>query len=217
MNGVTGVAAAPGFDGKVNDKRSYRDVIIYNTPALIPGLTGQIYLSEPAFNVNAAADTGLGAGSLGSTGQRKDILSLNYGAGALKANIGYISADNRDSANAASTKLANGYRLGGTYDAGVVLVGAGYERDSLDNGTDTTTALNVNVPLGAFSVGANWLSRQFSGKVGQVDGTKTGYGLGARYALSKSTAIWAQMWSFDDVVNTSDRSTGFEMAIAKSF
>ncbi len=217
MNGVTGVAAAPGFDGKVDDARSYRDVIIYNTPALIPGLTGQIYLSEPNYQSNAAADTGLGAGSLGSTGQRKDILSLNYGAGAVKANIGYISADNRDSANAASTKLANGYRLGGTYDAGVVLVGAGYERDSLDNGTDTTTALNLNVPLGAFSVGANWVSRQFSGKPGQADGTKTGYGLGARYALSKSTAVWAQMWSFDDVVNTSDRSTGFEMAIAKSF
>jgi hypothetical protein len=77
--------------------------------------------------------------------------------------------------------------------------------------------LNVNVPLGAFSVGANWISRQFSGKPGQVDGTKTGYGLGARYQLSKSTAVWAQYAAWDDVVNTSDRSSGFEVAIAKSF
>jgi hypothetical protein len=141
-NSVTGVAAAPGFDNKVDAARSYRDVIIYNTPELIPGLTGQVYLSEPNFQTAAANDTGLGAGSLGSSGQRKDILSLNYAAGPIKANIGYVSQDNRiDSPT--STSGTTGYRLGGTYDAGVVLVGAGYDRESLVNGTDTETMCYV--------------------------------------------------------------------------
>jgi hypothetical protein len=216
-NSVIGVAAAPGFDGKVDGARSYRDVIIYNTPELIPGLTGQVYLSEPNFQSNPAADTGLGAGSLGYSGQRKDILSLNYGAGPIKANIGFVSQDNRVD-GPASTSGTTGYRLGGTYDAGVVLVGLGYDRESLVNGTDTETMVNINVPFGAFSVGANWISRQFSGVTSSaVEGTKTGYGLGARYQLSKSTAVWAQYAAWDNVVNTNDRSTGFEIAVAKSF
>ena len=216
LNGVTGVGAAPGHDGKIDDSRSYRDVIIYNTPELMHVLTAQVYWSEPNFQSTSAAATGEGSGSLGSKGQRKEIYSVNYAAGAIKANLGFVSLDNRDSANALSTKGQTGTRLGATYDASVVLVGAGYDKETLDNGTDTTTALNLNVPLGAFSFDIDYASRQYSGKPGQTDGTKTGYGLGARYALSKSTTTWAQYRTFDDVVNTSDKTTGFEIAVAKS-
>jgi hypothetical protein len=204
------------MDGKIQGTRTYRDVIIYNTPELIPGLTAQIYWGEPNYQSNPLADTGLGAGSLGSTGQRKEIYSINYAQGPIKANLGYVSLDNTTGA-ATSTLGTKGVRGGASYDAGVVLVGAGFDYETLENGNDNTYMLNANIPFGQFSFGVDYASRQYSGVASNAVGTRTGYGLGARYQLSKTAAIWAQYWNYLDNVTSTENTTGFEVAIAKSF
>ena len=207
---MSGEAAAPCFDGNVWGARSYRDQFVYTTPDLVPGLKASLYWGEPNFQTAAANDAGMGAGETGTSLQRKTILSLAYASGNLAANVGYVSQDNRvGSATSAS----------GT--TGAFVVGAAADSESYDNGTTLDTIINVNVPVGAFSFGIDAASRKYSGFTDGVaahaDGTQNGFGIGARYALSKSTAVWWQYKSYDAIVAAGEKSTYNEIAIAKSF
>jgi hypothetical protein len=212
--------AAPCFDGNVWGKRSYRDQVVYTSPELIPGLKAQFYWGEPNFQPAAANDAGMGTGQTGNTLQRKTIISAIYSAGALNANVGFISQDNR-SGLAAGTSGTTGARVGANYNFGMAVVGGAYESDSYENGTSNDTMLNVNVPVGAFTVGLDWGQHKDSGRLNVIDGTISGWGVGARYALSKSTAIWWQYKSYDASAAAqaagSDKNTYNEIAIAKSF
>jgi len=240
LAGVTALGAAPGLDGNVWGARSYRDQIVYTSPELIPGLKASFYWGEPNFQPDATNDTGMGAGQTGNTKPRRTIISAIYSAGALGANIGFSSFDNQ-AGTPTSASAKTGVRAGVNYNFGAAVVGAGIDSTNLENGTVTDTALNVNVPVGSFSFGAFIGQRKVSGLVAgatngagsvvesvqgagtgallaaNTDGTKNGWGIGARYNLSKSTAVWWQYKSYDAILNAPEKSTFNEIALAKSF
>jgi hypothetical protein len=214
--GASSVAAAPGLDGKVFGARSYRDTIQYASPELVKGLTVSLYHGEPNFQTNAANDTGLGAGAMGSSLQRKNIYGVTYKTGGLIATADYNTMDNQiDTATSTSDKNAG--RISGSYDFGVAKVGLGSVVTKKVNGTVTDLFAGVSAPFGAFTVGANWGSTKTDGVPGTTDGTRTGYGLGARYDLSKSTAVWYQYARWDSANSGVPTSSAHEIALAKSF
>lgn len=221
LNTMSGQAAAPGFDGAVWGARSYRDQVVYTSPELIPGLKASFYWGEPNFQPAAANDTGMGAGQTGNTGQRKTIISAIYSAGALNANIGFVSQDNR-LGTATSASGTTGVRAGANYNFGAALVGGAIDSEQYDNGTTVDAMVNVNVPVGNWAFGVDFAQRKVSGFTnGTPDGTINGWGIGARYNLSKSTAVWWQYKAWDAGTAAqaagSEKNTFNEIALAKSF
>jgi len=219
--GMAAESVAPCFDGNVWGARSYRDQVVYTSPELAAGLKAQFYWGEPNFQTAAANDGAIGVGQTGNSLQRKTIISAIYSAGALNANAGYISQDNR-SGLVNGTSGTTGVRVGANYNLGVATVGAAYENDSYENGSSNDFIVNVNVPVSAaLTLGVDFAQHKDSGRLNTADGTISGWGVGARYALSKSTAIWAQYKSYDGTVAQqaagSERNTWTEIAIAKSF
>lgn len=133
---------------------------------------------------------GLGIGAAGSTAQRLVAYAAAYKAGPLAANLQYASLNNRN--NTEST-VKDQTRLEGAYDLGMVKVGLGYQVTNSDGALgakDTQTLLGVSAPLGPLKVGVNFGNRKTEDFTTlSSNGTRSGYILGADYALSKRTSI----------------------------
>ena len=82
-------------------------------------------------------------------------------------------------------------RVSGSYDLGVVKLGAGYQTRKLTGATSTNkqTVLGVSAPFDAFTVGLNYSTNK------QLTASNKGIDLGVSYALSKRTNVYAQMQS----------------------
>jgi predicted porin len=132
----------------------------------------------------------LAAGAHGTTNASVDgatavLVGASYSAGPLAARVDYTSYDGTGvTSDSTDTRL----RVSGRYDLGVAAIGLGYEtRGYLANGKDiTTTLVGVNVPVGALSIGANYV---VNSRDNRATGDITGLDLGASYALSKRTAV----------------------------
>jgi predicted porin len=210
-----GIAAAgdPAWidlDNKVQAAKTNGDRIQYSY-AFGPVTLGLQHLE-------AAAGLGEGVGSTGNTAQRRNLIEVTYAAGALTANAGYAAYDNQiDSAT--STTSTNRVRASANYDFGVAKVGFGVENTKRTNGSVTDTFLGANAPIGALTLAVSWGSNKVdNGGVATVtDGTKSGYGVGAAYALSKRTQLIANYRSWEDTINAATRSTDTRVYIDHSF
>ena len=82
-------------------------------------------------------------------------------------------------------------RVSGSYDFGVVKLGAGYQTRKFTGATSTNkqTVLGVSAPFDAFTVGLNYSTNK------QLTASNKGIDLGVSYALSKRTNVYAQMQS----------------------
>jgi hypothetical protein len=162
---------------------------------------------------------GLGLGGTGATTaqQRVNALSVGYAAGAIAANAQYLAYDNR--VDNSETSAKDTVRLAGSYDLGVAKIGAGIENTSYTFGnTSNRTLVGVNVPLGAFSVGAQWASIKTDGSATAANnGTKSGYTIGGAYALSKRTSVYANMQRYDGAINPTAASTTYALLLGTSF
>ena len=210
--GIAGVGAYySGFDGKVLNARSSRDSVTFAVPV------GAFTLA--AAYEEAATGLGLGLGTTGDaaiTGQSRSSLSGTYSQGPIAANIKYLSY----SANA-NAKYKDETRASGSYDFGVAKVGLGavVTNSGLNAGGKATDyLLGVSAPLGAVTLGAQFVSRKIDDNAftGQGTGTITGTAIEADYALSKRTKVIANYarWT---AVNGNDASTQAQVLLAHSF
>jgi predicted porin len=237
--GISGVGGV-GMDNKVFQSRTFRDSVGFDTKL------GPVYIglsqseAGPSQNTATAANKpnnllGLGRGASGAADtvdQRINSLSVTYVTSALVANLNYLSYDNRDSVGtAASVTLADKsskdvIRAAGSYDMGSIKFGAGYSYGTQMSGATIVDALvAVSVPVGALTLGANYAAGTLSGVsanslacTGSVcDGTRTGYGLSATYALSKRTQVIANYASWMSVHVADARSTQTNLLLSHSF
>jgi hypothetical protein len=80
-----------------------------------------------------------------------------------------------------------------TYDLGMAKVGYGYGKNTgaAYAGQNATNIFSVAVPMGALTVGADYVSRSKGGDL--TVGNSKGYAMAANYALSKRTKFNASV------------------------
>ncbi len=200
-----------GWDSKVFSPRTSRDTITYSLPV-------------GAFTVHGTyqegANTGLniGAGTTGDaavTGQSFTAVAVDYAAGKAKANFQYLMF------NASTQATKNQTRLSGSYDLGAVVLGLGGVVTNSDLGTGgraTDLILGVKAPLGALSLGANFVQRKIDDVAFTKQGTGTisGTAIEAQYSLSKRTTVVANYARWTAVVGN-EASNQYVLALAHSF
>lgn len=127
-------------------------------------------------------------------------LALAYANGPIGVSLGYQN-EKTD-----STAIARKYtRLGGSYDFGVAKLLANYGRAenyefsskaTLDGAKATDYQIGVDVPVGAaLTLSASYAQSKDNATAG--DDKRKGFGLGAKYALSKRTALYGG-YEFDN-------------------
>ena len=174
---LAGASLNDGFDkGGLAGAVSNYNTVSYTSPAFNGFTVGVAQLKSlndkfaPAAGVVNAETT-------------SNVLSASYANGPLVAGFAHKAVD------AANTTKGKKNELFATYDLGVAKVGLGYGKNSgaaYVNEKATVIASAV-VPMGAFSVGADYAVRAAGGASAAVDGK--GYAVAANYMLSKRTKI----------------------------
>lgn len=198
--------------------RSINDSITVKVP-LAEGISVSGAHSEGAVVSYWSGTGAAGTAVSGTGGQRYNTLSVDYAAGALKANAGYRSYDQGVSGSSSTYSSRN--RASANYNLGVATVGAGYEASTYMYGnTLTDTLVSVNVPIGSLNLGAQLGQRTTAGNSSSSsDYTRNGYLLVANYALSKQSYIVANYYSIDmGATGTSAQlANGFGLYLYKGF
>jgi predicted porin len=131
--------------------------------------------------------------------------AANYAAGPLLAYVAYqtekltaptaasVGSVNTTgvtvvSALALPTDSTDYTRIGAAYDFGMAKPMMTYGKKSLGTGSTDEYQLGVDVPFGATTLSASWATSQDNAALG--DSKRTGFGLGAKYALSKRTFVY---------------------------
>jgi predicted porin len=193
VNNMEGEVLAPASAGT--------DIVKYTAPAM-GGITFSGSLTE-AKGIATGLDTA-------TEGTSAVTVGAAYANGPLSASIDTSSWNSKAAAGAADSR----YRLSASYDLGMAKVGAGMENQKLvGGGTNKYTMVGVSAPLGAVTVGAVWVKNDTSANAGD----KTGYSVGASYALSKRTAITANVASWDYKEGSSIANTKTTLLLAHSF
>lgn len=164
-NGFTPTGEAFKVGGKDYSSRA-NGMVRYDSPSF-----GGVYGSfSHAFEQTAGADDTVTS------------LLLGYKTGGLNVALGYQDE-----------KTAQEYTaLAASYDFGSFALSGGYntrKADATSGGKDNEYNLGVEMPFGAFKLSAGYAAGET-----KVNGAKTsestGFGLGAKYALSKRTSLY---------------------------
>lgn len=163
------------------------------------------YYTPNFSGITAAVSYGLGEDKT-ATADAGSVTSFNviYAAGPLNAHLGYQSEKLAKASgitlspttgqptgitSTVPTTSVDFTRAGVTYDFGVAKLLANYGMvaniGNLSGADADEYQIGVDVPFGAFTLAANFATSQDNAKAG--DAKRTGYGLGAKYALSKRT------------------------------
>lgn len=231
--GISGVGGV-GMDNKVFPSRGLKDTIGFDTKL------GPVYLgfshSEQA-SVSSSTTQGVGSGlgvggsgAAGTTGQRANSYAVTYVGGGLIANVNYVSYDAR--IDGVNTSYKDVIRTAASYDFGFAKIGGGVSVLTVTGGgTLTDSMIAASVPVGNWSFGANFAQETYANSVaqtiptsvgnvpfvaGQLDQTRTGYGLSATYALSKRTSLIANYANWLSAVGK-DRNNQTNLLISHSF
>jgi len=226
--GISGVGG-PGMDNKVFPARSLKDAIGFDTK-LGPVFIGIAHGEQASASGGSTSGVGIGlgaggAGAAGTTGQRYNSLSATYVGGGLIANVNYLVYDGRiDNVN---TSYKDVIRTAASYDFGVAKLGAGFSVLTVTGGATLTDGLvAVSVPVGKLTLGANFATETLNGSTvqaaigattaGALDQTRTGYGLSAKYDLTKRTSLIANYANWLSAIGK-DRSNETNLLISHSF
>jgi len=199
-NGIIGLGGAGApvagvTEGSILVDSGNNDYVSYTTPTM-SGFSVRFMALEASNTASAATGAtsfaGLESGSSVTT-QDATLIGVNYANGPLT-----IAADMTDYGNNADTSVAVGRtRISASYDLGVAKVGFGREsRDAkatLASASVNTvdTILGVSFPLGAVTLGANYVTGRTVGN----GFTAKAYEVGAKYDLSKRTYVALQVHS----------------------
>lgn len=206
--GVSGIGGV-GMDNKVFPARSLKESVGFDTK-LGPVFVGIAHMEQAGGSAASISGTpgngaGLGVGAAGSAttvGQRLTSFSVSYLGGPVVANINYLTYDNRT--DASNTSYKDVIRTAVSYDFGAFKVAGGVSQLTIMSGATLLDSLvAVSVPVtGALTLSANYANEVANGftagsyagtnlPAAAVDQTRNGYGLSAKYALSKRTSIIA--------------------------
>jgi len=146
------------------------------------------------------------------------------GEGANPGNVygaTYAMAGFNAKVDVTKAQLLNRTRLSASYDLGSAVIGAGYQTrksttaglatTALDAGTNKQTIIGVAMPVGALTVGLNYATNKNSTENVSNKGTD----IGVSYALSKRTALYAQMQRV--TVGTAEATTTTRFKLKTSF
>jgi len=106
-------------------------------------------------------------------------VALNTSTGLLTSTQGALATNSTDFT-----------RIGVAYDFGVAKPMATYGKVSAGSAKADEYQLGVDVPFGATTLSASWATSQDDTGVAAADQKRTGFGLGAKYALSKRTFVY---------------------------
>jgi len=168
-----------------------------------------IVYATPSFNgfsaVAAYANQTKSAADVVTTGSITDI-GLFYANGPLA--VGYSNyKDAKLAGGTDDVKQNNAYV---TYDLGTAKLGAGYYTEKSGSTVDSKAYnVSVAVPMGAVTLMANYGKKD--DKVAASNNDRTVTGVGAKYALSKRTSVYARLVS-DKIDNQASSAT----TVAKS-
>lgn len=215
-NGIIGRASAGaptiGQDnGKTLDAASNIDYLSYTSPALIPGLRARAMLID-SIGVPQAG----GMEDKAST-QEAVLLGLTYGAGPVDVSADYTAFGTNSAvpASAAQGLADKRVRVSGSYDLGMVKLGAGFQAKESQIGVkDNQYMLGVSAPFGPVLVGATYAARD--NKLNNALDAK-GYELGAQYNLSKRTNVQAAYLSQKSDSAGSKADTQYRIRVMHSF
>jgi Gram-negative porin len=144
---------------------------------------------------NGTAGAGGTTGTLGA--QNYATAGVTYADSGLSLGLSYTSFMHRDLPSA----KASGITVSAAYDAGVAKVALAVDKANTAN---ASYALGVSAPLGAaLTAGVNY---------GKAESGKTGYTIGANYAVSKSVNVGV---SSKDLADSADKA--FRVLVSKSF
>jgi len=104
---------------------------------------------------------------------------LNPSTGLLTSTKGALAKDSTDFT-----------RVGVAYDFGMAKPMATYGKVSIGSAKADEYQIGVDVPFGATTLSASWATSQDDSGTAANDSKRTGYGLGAKYALSKRTFFY---------------------------
>ena len=146
------------------------------------------------------------------------------GEGANPGNVygaTYAMAGFNAKVDVTKAQLLNRTRLSASYDLGSAVIGAGYQTrkattaglatGALEAGTNKQTIIGVAMPVGALTVGLNYATNKNSTEGVSNKGTD----IGVSYALSKRTALYAQMQRV--TVGTAEATTTTRFKLKTSF
>lgn len=167
------------------------NTIAYYTPSL----SG--FSASASYSLGENKTAAVNAGSVSS-------LALAYANGPIGVSLGYQSE------KVDSTVLARKYtRLGGSYDFGVAKLYANYgkaenyefsSKVTLSGAKAADYQIGVDVPVGAaLTLSASYAQSKDNAIAG--NDKRKGYGLGAKYALSKRTAVYGGYEADDSKVS----------------
>jgi Gram-negative porin len=208
-HGTSSAWIAPGYglDGGTDGfgGGTPKDRITYKAPAM--GAFGlSVSYTDRGATLGTNATTGAPAqspvaGAGGTTGtlgaQNYVTAGVTYADGGLGLGLSYTSFMHRDLPSA----KASGVTVSGSFDAGVAKVALAVDKANTSN---ASYALGVSAPLGsALTVGVNF---------GKSEKAKTGYTIGANYALSKSVNVGV---SAKDLADSTDKA--YRVLVSKSF
>ncbi len=166
-------------------------------------------------HTEAASGNGLGAGAGGSAavvGQRENTVGLSYAAGALSVKADYSAFDNK-----VGNTFDNRVTLGGNYDLGIAKLGLGFQNTKYNTGSALESFLGASIPLGALTVGIDYLNVKISDTATAADGTANGYGIQAMYNLSKRTDVRFRYASYDGTMNPAKKDSYTSLVLEHNF
>jgi hypothetical protein len=164
-------------------------------------------------HAEAPAVLGIGTGAAGSSAQRDNTIAVDYAVGALALSADYTMYDNKTANTVGS--FDNRMTVGGTYDLGAVKLGAGVQNTKYTLGSAMESLVGVSVPMGALTVGADYVSIKTSDT--GADGTATGYALQGIYALSKRTDVRFRYARYDATMNPATKDTYTSLILRHTF
>jgi hypothetical protein len=164
---------------------------------------------------------GLGIGATGSVAQRLNTLGASYGAGPLSVKFDYSSYDNKGGVGFLG--FDNRATLGGNFDLGVAKIGLGYQRTAWTQSASVSDAfIGATASFGAVDVGVDYLNSKVDGydaaaATTGVDKTYSGWGLQAKYNLSKRTNVRFRYYSADTTLANVDKTNSVALALYHNF
>jgi predicted porin len=187
------------------------DILKYTSPNL-----GGLTFNATYFDGGVApAPTGLGAGTTGGGDKQPGLMfGADYANGPIDAGVDFTAFQKKNVAQYAGGEEKSRLRVSGSYDLGVVKLGAGFARYNYNAGlkSKTETAFGVSAPLGPVSVGA------YFARAKQDTVKANGFSLGAKYDLSKRTNVTGKLGNWKNSNgSTSVKSNRFELLVGHSF
>ena len=217
-----GNATAAGWGGGWNNTARSEDTVIYTTPNL-QGFTVSVSQALAGSETTTTTTTKAGDATSVALAYTAGPLSLRAAQSTTKATALTLTRPGQTASTNLSDALENrkAQSVGASYNLGVatvyVLNNKAKAGSSADSGKSSANSFGLRVPLGAVTINASVSSGKYTDS-GAASVKLYGHLLGANYALSKRTAVYAFVGEAKDktATNAGKHST-FAIGVGHNF